>query len=222
MGLTEENNLTFGAENIYGIVITFTFIAFLLSLWGIDFKTLFTSLSIVAAAIAIVSKDFVSPVIGGLIVAISKDLSIGDIVRVGEHRGKIVDLSLTKIALLNEDNDRIYIPNDKAYLSEIINYSRGDLHRVSVPFELDPSSIGTIEELESNLKKALIAYRDEIVQDSFTLRIVEIRKDAVALKFQYTLERIDLEIEKEIKRRTVRRVLNYITNRSLANGEDKP
>jgi small-conductance mechanosensitive channel len=173
----------------------------------------------VAAAIAIVSKDFVSPVIGGLIVAISKDLSIGDVVRIGDHRGKIVDLSLTKIALLNEDNDRIYIPNDKAYLSEIVNYSRGDLHRVSIPFELDPGSVGTVEELEANLIKALIPYNDEIVQDSFTLRIVEIRKDSIALKFQYTLDRIDPDLEKEIKRRTVRRVLNYITNRSTASRE---
>jgi small-conductance mechanosensitive channel len=157
----------------------------------------------------------VSAIIGGFIIAVTRDLSIGDFVRIGDYRGKIIDISLTKIALLNEDDDLIYIANDKAYLAEIINYSRGDIRRVSIAFELSTSFVGTVEALEANLIKELDQYKENIAPDSFNLRIVDISKDAISFKFQYTLAEVNRDLEKEIKKKTVRRVLNYVKQQSL-------
>lgn len=215
-----QDNITTGVQNIYVLIIALAVIFFVLSLWGVDVKTLFTSLSIVAAAIAIVSKEFISSIIAGFVIVFSKQLTIGDYVKIGDQKGKVIDITLTKLALLNEDEDLIYIPNDSAYHSEVINYTKGEIKRVSISFELNSQFQGTVEELEENLIKELLEYRDQIKPHSFNLRIVEIKKDAISFKFQYSLDKIDRTLEKEIKRKTVRRVLNYIKSKAANKSED--
>lgn len=209
-----QDNITTGVQNIYVLIIALVIIFFVLSLWGVDVKTLFTSLSIVAAAIAIVSKEFISSIIAGFVIVFSKQLSIGDYVKIGDQKGKVIDITLTKLALLNEDEDLIFISNDAAYHSEVINYTQGEINRVSISFELNANFQGTVEELEENLIKELNEYRDQIDPMSFNLRIVDVKKDSIGFKFQYSLDKIDRMLEKEIKRKTVRRVLNYIKSKA--------
>ena len=206
----EQDNLTKGVNNIYYLILVFAFIGFCLGLWGIDFKSLFTSLSIFAAAIAIISKEYITPVLAGIIIAFSKNISIGDYVSIGEYRGKVIDLSISKIALMDEDDDVIYIPNDKAYSSEIVNFTRGDVRRISITFELDPNFKGSVDGLEENLIRSLDEYQDCIVPSSFQLRILKIEREAISFKFQYTLHNTDRELDKEIKKKTIRKVLNYL------------
>ncbi|NND33316.1 MAG: mechanosensitive ion channel [Saprospiraceae bacterium] len=214
-----QDNITSGVQNIYVLIIAMAVVFFLLDLWGVDIKTVFTSLSIVAAAIAIVSREFISSIIAGFVIVFSKQLSIGDYVRIGDLKGKVVDLSLTKLALLSEDEDLIFISNDKAYHGDIINFTKGEIKRVSIPFELGTQFEGTVEQLEENLIKELEIYRDEIDPKSFNLRIVEIKKDSILFKFQYTLDKLDRVLEKEIKRKTARRVLNFIKVHSTLKDE---
>ncbi len=206
----EQDNLTKGVNNIYYLILVFAFIGFCLGLWGIDFKSLFTSLSIFAAAIAIISKEYITPVLAGIIIAFSKNISIGDYVSIGEYRGKVIDLSISKIALMDEDDDVIYIPNDKAYSSEIVNFTRGDVRRISITFELDPNFKGSVDGLEENLIRSLDEYQNCIVPSSFQLRILKIEREAISFKFQYTLHNTDRELDKEIKKKTIRKVLNYL------------
>jgi len=214
-----HDNITSGVNNIYLLIIGLSLIFLLLSLWGIDFKTLFTSLSIVAAAIAIVSREFISAILAGFAIVFSKQINIGDYVQIAEMRGRVIDLTLTKLALLNEDDDLIFIANDKAYHSEIINFTKGDVKRVSIPFELAVSFKGTVEELEKDLILQLEVYKEDIFPHSFQLRIVEIHKDSISFKFQYTIDKINRDLEKEVKKKTVRAVLNYVKTKAVESNE---
>lgn len=85
---------------------------------------LFTSLSIVFAGIAILTKDYITNMVNGMIITFSGQLSIGDNVRLGKQRGKIVDITLQNIHMLNDDDDMIYIPNNLLLSSEVVNYTR--------------------------------------------------------------------------------------------------
>ncbi len=208
--LDAQDNMTKGINNIYILIMSFAVVLLLLSMWGVDAQTLFTTLSIIAAAIAIVSKEFLIAILAGLVIAVSKELSIGDYIKIGDHKGKIVDLQLTKIVILNEDDDIIYIPNDKAYLGEIVNFSKGDERRVSVAFELSSKFDGGIDDLEGSLISNLSEFKEHIVSESFKLKIAEIQKDCIKLKFQYTLQQAGVDLEKVIKRKTIRKVLDFI------------
>ncbi len=204
------DNVTIGLQNIYYLLFTGALLITILGLLGIDYITLFTTLSIVAAAIAIVSKDYISEIISGIIISFSNDLSIDDYVKLGDQKGKIVDLKLTKVAMLNEDDDMVFIPNNRVFTSEIINYTKVAIKKVSVEFEVNLFFLNTVDELETELIDCLKDYHRHIQKGSFNLKIVEIRKDSIALKFQYIFHRLNRELEREIRKKTVRRVVNFI------------
>ena len=206
----KANNVIIGLNNIYYIILVGAALMTILGFWGIDFKTLFTTLSIVAAAIAIISKDYIAEIISGIIISFSGEVVIDDYIRIGDQKGKIIDINFTKIALLNEDDDVIFIPNAKFFSSEIVNYTRREIKKVSIEFELMIQAIKTIEELETDLIHAISDYEGHIEPESYNLKIVEIRKDSLSLKFQYVFQEINRELERDIRRKTVRRIVNYV------------
>lgn len=217
MSSDKKDNITTAFENVYLIILFMGFVFFALRLVGIDINSLFTSLSIVAAAIAIVFKDFLSPIIAGFLIAFSRELNIDDYIQVGDHKGRVIDLSLSKLSLLSEDDDLIVLPNDTVYSGELINFTRGNVRKVSINFDLSPSFAGSLEELEEKLIEVLSEYHDLIEPDSFNLKILNIHKDSLDLKFQYILTKVDRTIEKEIRKKTVRQVVNYLRLESKKN-----
>jgi small-conductance mechanosensitive channel len=207
----KQNNVILGIQNLYILLSTAIVIITILSFFGIDVKSLFTGLTIVAAAIAIITKDYIANIISGIAISFSDELSIDDYVKIGEHKGKVTDISISRISLLTDDDDIIFIPNNTVFISEIINFTKKGIRRVSIEFELTLTSLsGTIEELEADLIECLKDYADSIEPNTYKLKIVNILKDSLELKFQYTLKSINRELEREIRRKTVRRVVNHI------------
>jgi small-conductance mechanosensitive channel len=182
----------------------------ILGFWGIDLKALLTSLSIVGAAIAIISKEYVSCIISGIIISFSKEINIDDYVMIGANKGKILDINLIKITLLNDDDDIIYIPNDKVYMSEIINYTKKEIKKVSIDFELGLEYHTTIEQLENNLAASLSDFYPYIEENSFNIKIVDVNHDFLHLKFQYKLKEVNRDIERLIRKKTIRLIANII------------
>jgi small-conductance mechanosensitive channel len=204
------NNVILGIQNLYILLSTTVVLITILSFFGIDIKSLFTGLTIVAAAIAIITKDYIANIISGIAISFSDELSIGDYVKIAEQKGKVVDISISRIALLNDDDDTIYIPNNTVFISNIINYTKKGIRKVSIEFEMNLEFLDTIEGLEKDLIECLSDYHSSIEEGSFALKIVDIKKDSLDLKFQYMLKSINRELERDIRRKTVRRVVNHI------------
>jgi small-conductance mechanosensitive channel len=219
-GLEGADNVILALNNIYHLLVAGAIITTVIGLFGIEPKTLFTSLSIVAAAIAIISKEYISEIISGIIIGFSSnEISVGDYIRIGPHKGKIIDLGMTKTAFLNEDDDIIFLPNTKVFNSDIVNYTKKQIRRVSIEFEVALTAVPSVEHLEAELTKALQEYNSFIEPGSYLLRVVEIRKDSLALKFQYLLKQINRELEQEIRRKTVRRIVTYAKELRVESGE---
>lgn len=206
------DNVIVGVNNIYYLIVTFGVISMLFGFWGIDMGRLLTSLSIVAAALAIISKEFVSSIISGIIISFSNDINIDDYVKIGTNKGKILDITLTKIILLNEDDDIILIPNDKVYLSDIINYTRRDIKKVSIDFELDIKLMNSVNSLEAALKDNLKEFLHLIEPNTISLKVVDIHKDYFVFKFQFKLKEVNRDLEKLIRKKTVRIIVDIINH----------
>ena len=200
------NNVILGIQNLYILLSSAVVLITMLSFFGIDIKSLFTGLTIMAAAIAIITKDYIANIISGIAISFSDELSIGDYVKIAEHKGKVVDISISRIALHNDDDDIVFIPNNTVFISDIINFTKKGIRRVSIEFEMNLTFLSTIEGLEADLIECLNDYHDSIEKGSFLLKIVSIKKDSLDLKFQYTLKSINRELEREIRRKTIRRV----------------
>lgn len=208
-----EDNFIIGVSHIYSLLLVVGLVVGLLSLFRINARELFTSLSIIFAGLAILTKDYISNMINGMIITFSGQLSIGDNVSIGQHRGKITDITLQNIHLLNDDDDVIYIPNNVMLNMEVVNYTKREVKRTSIDFEIDLKHLITVEELERNLVEVLKPFHDLIKPDSYYLRVFEVRKDNVAMKFQYILKEPNKELERQIRRRAIRRLVEIISER---------
>lgn len=206
----KKDNVTLGLSNISIMVIAVYALISAFSMIGLNPDKIFTSLSIVAAAFAILSKDFFADIISGIVISFSKEVSIDDYVKIGEHRGKIIDINIAKIALLNEDDDIIFMPNSTVFTSDIINYTKKHIKKTSIDFEIPTASIISIEELEEQLILSLSEYHHLIEPNSYLVRVVHIKKDFLALKFQYSLIQFSREMERAIKRKAVRHIVKNI------------
>ncbi|MBV6439754.1 MAG: mechanosensitive ion channel protein MscS [Haliscomenobacteraceae bacterium CHB4] len=208
-----EDNFIIGVGNIYSLLVAVGIIVGILSLFQINVKELFTSLSIIFAGLAILTKDYISNMINGMIITFSGQLSIGDNIRIGQHRGKITDITLQNIHLLNDDDDMIFIPNNLVLMAEVVNYTKREIKRTSIDFDIDLKHLKTVEDLEASLTDALTPFQDVIKPDSYYLRVAEVRKDSISLKFQYILKQPNKDLERQIRRRTIRRLVEIISER---------
>ena len=205
-------NFVYGVENIRKLLLAAVVVFTIFSLIGIDFRTLFTSLSIVAAAIAIVSKDFVNDLIVGIYYSFTDVFEVGDYVKFYTYKGRVADIGLLKVKILNDNDDVVILPNGKVYSNEIINYTRRDIRLMSVDFEMDIKAIKNVDVLESELKESVSSYADAIEENSYLLKIVEVKKDFMELKFQFRLKSLDRPQQREIKRKVVHEIFSYVSS----------
>ncbi len=208
-----QSNVYHGINNITRVVVGLGVVVMIFSLFGIDPRTLLTSMSIVAAAIAIISKEFINDFLIGLNFSFSKNFEINDYVKLGEQRGRIMQIGILKVHLLNDDDDLVLIPNSKVYVGEIVNYTKRDLALLSIDFQLDIRSVGSIETLEQDLISSLDGFSEFIEPKSFNLKIVDMKKDYIDFKFQYRIKELDSKLQKMIRKRTVRQVFNNVAVR---------
>lgn len=208
-----EDNFIVGIGQLYSIILVIGLTIGLLSLFRVQIKEVLTSISIIFAGLVLLTKEYVSNVINGMIMTFSGELSIGDNIRIGQHRGKIVDITLQNIHLINDDDDVIYVPNNVALMTDIVNYTKRSVKRTSIDFEIDLKYLVTVEELERNLVETLKPFQDLIKENSYYLRVAEVNRGSVTMKFQYILNEPNKELERAIRRKVVRRLVEIISGR---------
>lgn len=199
-----------GVQNIYWLTATLITIASILTLMGVDVVSLLSSLTIIAAAIAILSKDYISNIISGMLLAFSSDVALGDYIKVGQNKGRIIDMSLTMISILTDNDDVAIVPNNMVYTLDVINYTKMEIKKTSIEFEVLLEAVETVKKLEEDLIAAVEEYKDMIQPDSYSIRVDAIKKDLLECKFQYILTSPDRILERNIRKKVIRRVVQII------------
>lgn len=212
----KRDNFVAGIGHITTVIYFALGIVLLLSLFNISVKEAFTTLSLIAAAVVLMTKDYISNLINGMYLTFTKVITIGDQVSVDGIKGKILDITLTNVHLLNDDDDLIYIPNNKVFSGEIINYTRRDLKKTSIEFEVDPLIVSDIAKLELKLIEELHPHMHEIQPGTCNLKVVAVKKDSIQLKFQFILtDPLNKELDKKVRRFVIRRLILLLNSDNL-------
>ncbi|WKD84776.1 Miniconductance mechanosensitive channel YbdG [Polaribacter huanghezhanensis] len=210
----KKNNVHFGIENIANFTVGIAVIIMLISFFsGVNPKDLITSLTIVAAAIAILTKEYIVDFISGIYLSFSNTFEIGDYVKIDHLKGKIVEISMLKVKVLNDDDDIVIIPNSKVHYNEIINYTKRDARFMTVDFQIALKYIDTLEQLEKEIISSLRSFSQYIEPRTYNLKVVEMKVDYLDLKFQYTLKLVDMDMQRKIRKKTIREVFNFISSK---------
>jgi small-conductance mechanosensitive channel len=200
---TIKDNFILGINRIVSILNTVFGVIAIMIWMGIKPLEFLTSITIVAAAIAVTFKDYITNMINGLIIMFSDRLSLGDHIRVNDNEGKILDITLINMILQNEDNDMVIIPNSVVFSSVIINQSKQNIKKLSVEFEMALHFGYTPDFLEKHLYEVLDGFKANIVASGLTIKTLAINKDIARFKAQVLLNNYD-----KLKEREIRRVLN--------------
>lgn len=194
-----KDNFTIGINTIYYIFLSILLVLLIMVLLRVNIKELFTSISIIAAAIAIVSKDYISNAINGMILMFNNQLSINDHIQIGNHKGKIVHISLLNVQLLNEEDDIIFIPNSTVLSHDIINFSKGESRKASMEFTISAQAMNNMDALEQYLGQALAA-DDNIERETFKLKILQVKFNKARVRAEVNLKIRDRKAERRFKR----------------------
>lgn len=211
--VNKKNNVHFGIENIANFTIGAGLFIMFLSIFGINPSELITSLTIVAAAFAILTKEYIVDFLSGVYLSFSNTFEINDFVKIDHQKGKIVEIGMMKVKILNDDDDIVIIPNSKVYYSEIINYTKRDVRLMTVDFQIALKYIDSIEQLEKEIILSLESFSAYIEPKSYNLKVVEMKMDYLEVKFQYTLILVDMDLQRKIRKKTIREVFNFISSK---------
>ena len=178
-------------------------LAILISLmlaFGIRPLEFLTSITIVAAAIALLTKDYITNIVNGLIMMFSDQLEIGDKVQIGRHTGFIRDITLINLVLKNDAGEIILIPNTMALTTDVVNYSKNNTHQLIFDAELSFKKELHLTELERVLEVILEQYALVVQKEGAKLTLLDRKIDTVSIRYQFPIKSGEKETELQVKK----------------------
>ena len=204
-----RDNFVLGINRISSVLNTIVLLVSGMIFFGVNIKDMFFSLSIAAAAFALLSKEYIANMINGLIIMFTDQLSLGDQIKVGDYRGRVLDITLINVVLQNEDDDIVLIPNSVIFSSMVVNQSKQNIKKLTIEFELDLKHQSAPDVLEKEMKDVLRPFATNIMENSFSLKILKIKKHLVHYKVQFLIPRPDKETERKMRRLLINTILSF-------------
>lgn len=196
--------------NRFATILNVVFIVLgLMLIFGINPKEFLTSITIVAMAIALLFRDYITNMISGLLLMFSDQFTIGDHIKIGDNQGKIVDITLANIMVRNEDDDVVLIPNNTAFTTNIINQSLQNSRKLSIEFQIPLAYAYDQQELEERLVGVLQKHKGSVVENTFQLKVSGLDKESVHYKLQFSTNTKDSNRRKHIRNDLFREMISY-------------
>ncbi len=212
--LVKENNVVLAINRMATLLNAAILVASIILLSNLTWEAFFTSFSLVAVATVLLTKDYISNTVNGLILMVSDRIVLNDYIKIGSHTGKVVDITLSNVHLLNDAKHVILIPNNTVFASDVINYTRKASRYVEVDFEVKPDMIKDLTELEEQLIEAMRPYDSLVKKNSYELLVDHVASDEISLRFRFVLQASDMQKEKKLKHEILRKVTQIFYNKS--------
>lgn len=202
-----RGNFVLGINRLTAILNASFIVIALMIAFGIKPLEFLTSMTIVAMAIAVIFRDYITNMLSGLFIMFSEQLSVGDRIVVGDNKGRIVDITFAHIELQNEEDDIVMVPNNLVFTSPIINLSAHRSNLFTVKFELPLPMATNLLELEEDIRSLLINHPNLDPSSEINLNIVEVGKDCVRYKIELHATSSSNSLHKQIENEVLRQIL---------------
>lgn len=166
-------------SNILNSVIILISIMLAFDIQPLEFLT---GLTIVAAAIAILTKDYFTNVINGLILMFTDQFSLGDTIKIGDQTGIIDDITLLNVVIKKDDGQRHIVPNNLILNTQVTNLGQLDHKNIEFVMDITHDKKLEVERLQKLLEKRF----EQAIKDGKILtikpKLMEIQKDFSKIK----------------------------------------
>lgn len=97
---------------------------------GVNISTLLGTLGVGGIAFALAAQDTIKNIFGAFTIFTDKPFSIGDIVRIDNYEGTVIDVGVRSTRILGYDKRIVTLPNYKVADNSIVNVSSEPMRRV--------------------------------------------------------------------------------------------
>jgi small-conductance mechanosensitive channel len=201
LGDGDKDNFILGIDRIASLISFFLLVVALFLYAGIEPGEFLRNISLVAVALVLLFKDYISNLMNGMIMMFSDQFHINDYIKVGEFKGRIIDINLANVKIKSDEGELFYIPNTLVYLKEVINYSKGNSSQVLVDFDLNIKFFHQLTQLEKNLTERITdQFGSHIRTEGISLKVEKIKKEEAAMKLVVNLNKQNKRLEKIVQR----------------------
>ncbi len=117
--------------------------------------SLLGSTAVVAAVVGFAAQDAIKDIIAGLLISIYKPFDVGSRIEFEDGTAGIVEsLNFRHVVLKGQDTTRYIIPNSKANVMKLVNYSFADVPR-SIPVEFAIAYDSDVEKAKRVIDEAI-------------------------------------------------------------------
>ncbi|WDF70636.1 mechanosensitive ion channel [Sphingobacterium oryzagri] len=204
-----RGNFVLGINRLMAVLNTSTAVIAIMLALGIDPREFVTSLTIVAMAIAVTFREYITNMLSGLFIMFNDQLSVGDRVKIGEYQGRIVDITFSSLLIQDEEDDIVLVPNNLVFTSPMVNFSAHRSSLFYVRFELPLQAAVELDQLEDRIQKTLLNHPYLSGDDDLHLKVVEIGKDYVKYKMEMHATSSSNKLHRQLENEILREVLQF-------------
>lgn len=204
-----RGNFVLGVNRLTAVLNTTVGVISIMIALGIDPRVFVTSLTIVAMAIAVIFREYITNMISGLLIMFSDQLSVGDRVKIGVHSGRITDITLTNLIIQDDEDDMVMVPNNLMFVTPIVNLSAHRSALVSIKFEIPLDFAIDIDPLQVRLQQMLLNHPNLITDAPPELKVLEITKDAVRCKLDIRATSSSNSLHRQLESEILKSVLKF-------------
>lgn len=166
-------------NNVFKYVLIIVTVVAILQVNGINVTSIITGLGIASAIFALALQDAVKDIIAGVNIIVDEYFIVGDVIKIGDVEGKIIELGLksTKVRDINNGNlltvanrniSEALIEPDYFFIKIPLSYSE-KIERVEAVISQIMEKIKTVEDVKDVEYKGLSSFEDSSI--SYTLKI---------------------------------------------------
>lgn len=213
LSVGQRDNFVLGIDSLSALVVFVITASSLFLIFDIAFRTFLTSISLVAVALVLIFRDYISNYLDSFRLMFTADYRIGDYIKVSEFtKGIITDVSFRATKLKTDEGDVLYIPNTKLMTSEVVNYSKTKFKRIQIPFTLPTNSIKDVATFEKAVTKKLIkAFPELVMEEKIFLRIMDVQNWQTIFQYEVSIDQYNFSVEKELIKKVYEIVLSEHT-----------
>lgn len=201
-----------GIKKILFLLNNITFFFVFLYIIGINPYNVLTSISIVAVAMVLIFNQFISNILNGINLMFSKNFNINDLIKIGDVKGRIVNISFQSFELKTDTGEYVFIPNSQIQTKEIINYSIESNKKVKIDFVLEKTIYKNYEKIKTGIIKRLSKEYEGLldIENPIQIEISKVEKDFATLVVIVRLNKTNLNLDSKIRNSVNEALINSI------------
>jgi len=170
-------------DNIIKYFIAIISLLMILDVFGIDTKSLVTSLGVVSLVAGLALQDFLKDIIAGVSILFEDQYAVGDVVTIGDFKGTVIYLGIKSTRVKAFNGETLVISNRN--IDKVINHSLEDSVsfldvQISYDEDIDKAK-NVLTELCEKLTKEL-----SLVSDAKVCGVQDLADSSVVIRLSFT------------------------------------